>query len=128
MEGIIMKVSKRATVAIIAAAATAGFATPTANAATIDQGLYPQTGEIYIDPFAAKVLSSTPAGDLAGAGQDLVLSTAGPSTTVAVLGTIETRLNEDVRDAARYPNGSVRVQWKILDNGAVLSTAIINRR
>jgi hypothetical protein len=116
-----MKRSIKLAAATVAAATTIGLAAPAANAATIDQGLYPQSGQIYIDPVTTKILAASPAGDLAGAGADLVLSTAGPATTVAVLNSAQRLINRDVRDAAKYPRGSVVYTWRISDQGSVLS-------
>ncbi|MGN0097207.1 MAG: hypothetical protein ACI38U_14230 [Corynebacterium sp.] len=122
-----MKRSMKLAAASVAAAVTIGLAAPAANAATIDQGLYPQTGQVYIDPVSAKVLAATPAGDIAGVAGDLVLSTAGPSTTVAVLGTIERVLNKNVREAAAYPNGSVFIRWEIRPDGGVKTAYTVHK-
>jgi hypothetical protein len=121
-----MKRSLTLAAAAVAGATVLGLAAPAApaaHAASADARLYPQSGRIYIDPVTVRVLAATPSGDLAGAGADLVLSTSGPSTTVAVLNSVEHLLKNDVQRAARIPGISVEYQWQITDGGTVVNNA-----
>lgn len=113
-----MKRSLKLAAAAVATAATVGLAAPAANAASFDQHLYPQTGQIFIDPVTVQVLNATPAGDIARVGAQQVNSTVGPSTTVLVLHAVEGLINRDVAYAASKPGTSVEYHWEI-DDGSV---------
>lgn len=123
-----MKHSMKLAAATVAVAATIGLAAPAANAATIDQGLYPQTGQIYIDPVTTKILAATPSGEVAHTAARLVHSTGQSTTTVLVLTTAKYRIDHDIAEAARYPQGSVSIRWEIRDGGETIRhKAVVNR-
>jgi hypothetical protein len=123
-----MKRSMKLAAATVAAATTIGVAAPAANAATTDQGLYPRTGQIYIDPVTTKVLAATPSGEVAHTAARLVHSTGQMTTTVLVLSSAKYRIDHDIAEAARYPHGSVSIHWEIRDGGeTVRHTAIVNK-
>ena len=76
----------------LAGAAVAALGAPAASAApasTPDQYLYPRSGHVYVDPTMARVLSAVPVGATAGSAGDALVTTSGPSTTVAVLSTVQ---------------------------------------
>lgn len=107
-------------------ALAAGVAAPAASAATPDQGLYPQSGHVWVDPVSAQVLSALPVAGATGSAKDGLVTLSGPSTTAAVLSTVQNVIDGPVRQAAGMPGAGVDVSWQIApDGGAVFNTTEI---
>ena len=107
-------------------ALAAGVAAPAASADTPDRAIYPQSGHVWVDPVSPQVLSALPVAGAAGAAKDGLLTVAGPSTTVAVLSTVQHVVDGPVRQAAGIPGSGVDVNWQISpDGGAVANTTEI---
>lgn len=111
----------------LAGTAVAALAAPAASADPLDQNLYPRSGQVYIDPVSTQVLTALPVSAAAGLAGDAMVAGAGPSTTVAVLSTVEHVVDGPVRQAARTPGAGVDVHWMIGPNGTVFNTTEIRQ-
>lgn len=112
----------------LAGAAVAALGAPAASAApasTPDQFLYPRSGHVYVDPTIARVLSAVPVGATAGSAGDALVTTSGPSTTVAVLSTVQHVIDGPVRQAAGT-NAGVDVNWQVGPGGTVVNQTAIH--
>ena len=112
--------SVAAPAASAAPAVPAGSAAPAAPASTPDQFLYPQSGHVYVDPTMARALSAVPVGATTGSAGDALVTTSGPSTTVAVLSTAQHVIDGPVRQAADI-NAGVDVNWQMGPGGTVFN-------
>lgn len=110
---------------ILAGAVSSTLFAPSAAADTPDQFLYPQTGHVYIDPTMVRVLSAVSVDVAAGSAGDALVTLSGPSTTVAVLSTVEHVINGPVRQAAGMPGAGVDVNWTVGPGGVVFNTTEI---
>lgn len=112
----------------LAGVAAAALGAPAASAAptsTPDQFLYPRSGHVYVDPTMARVLSAVPVGATAGSAGDALVTTSGPSTTVAVLSTVRHVIDGPVRQAAGI-NAGVDVNWQVGPGGMVVNQTAIH--
>lgn len=101
-------------------AGSAAPAAPADPASTPDQFLCPQSGHVYVDPMMARALTAVPAGTTAGSAGDALVTTSGPSTTVAVLSTAQYVIDGPVRQAAGI-NAGVDVSWQMGPGGTVFN-------
>jgi hypothetical protein len=112
-----------AVASLAAPAASAAPAAPLSSAAPAsipDQFLYPQSGHVYVDPTMAQALSAVPVGATAGSAGDALVTTSGPSMTVAVLSTVQHVIDGPVRQAAGIDAG-VDVSWQTGPGGMVFN-------
>jgi hypothetical protein len=68
----------------------------------------------------AQALSAVPVGATAGSAGDALVTTSGPSTTVAVLSTVQHVIDGPVRQAAGIDAG-VDVSWQTGPGGMVFN-------
>jgi hypothetical protein len=102
------------------------LAAPAASADTPDRALYPQSGNVWVAPEATQPLTVLPVAGAAGAAKDGLVALSGPSTTAAVLSTVQHVIDGPVRQAAGLPGSGVDVHWTISpDGGAVANTTEI---
>lgn len=121
------RVTLTAATVALAGTAVAALAAPAASADPLDRNLYPRSGQVYIDPVSTQVLTALPVSAVAGFAGDAMVAGSGPSTTVAVLSTVEHVVDGPVRRAARTPGAGVDVHWMIGPDGTVLNTTEIRQ-
>jgi len=73
----------------------------------------------------ARVLSAVPVGATAGSAGDALVTTSGPSTTVALLSTVQHVIDGPVRQAAETDAG-VDVNWQVGPGGMVVNQTAIH--
>ena len=108
----------------LAGTVVAALTAPVAGAApasTPDQWIYPANGHVWIDPVSARALSAVPVAEAAAGSKEGLVTLSGPSTTVAVLSTVQHVIDGPVRQAAGLDAG-VDVNWWITPDGGVLNT------
>ncbi len=104
------------------AGAVGAAVAPAASASTPDQQFYPPSGQVHVDPMTAQAATTVPVADAAGAAKDGLVTVSGPSTTVAMLSTVQNVVDGPVRQAAGIPGAGVDVNWQVLPNGGVVNT------